>query len=126
MRGMEIAAADSGSSSGPTSTCQIPVPTAPLDLKSTETYSFTSTKQMSVNTSQFVGRVFIPAGMTITKVSFGHTTTTTDGTYDLSLYSEDGQTRYFTKETMTLDGNGTYRTVTLDTPVDIDAGYYYF
>lgn len=80
---------------------------------------------MATNTVQFVGQIVIPFNITINKFTIGHTSTPTDGTFDISLYSSDGQTRLFTKETATLTGNGTAVTTTLDAPVAVTAGVYY-
>lgn len=105
-------------------TC-IPTSVAPLNLQSADTYDFTSAQSMATNTVQFVGQIIVPFNITVNKFTIGHTSTPTDGTFDISLYSSDGQTRLFTKETATLTGNGTAVTTTLDAPVDVAAGVYY-
>lgn len=103
----------------------IPQPVAPLNLKSTDTYDFTSAVSMATNTYEYVWLIFIPFAITINKFTFAHTSTPTDGTFNISLYSQDWQTRYFTKETATLTGNSGTVTTTLDSPVSIAAWYYY-
>lgn len=105
-------------------TC-IPTSVAPLNLQSTDTYEFTTAQSMATNTIQFVGQIVIPFNITINKFTIGHTSTPTDGTFNISLYSADGQTRLFTKTTATLTGNGTAVTTTLDAPVAVTAGVYY-
>lgn len=58
--------------------------------------------QLNSNTTLWLGLVNIPHPMTVNKLTVYISSTTGDGTLDISLYSEDGQTRLFSITTANL------------------------
>ena len=80
-------------------------------------------RQLNVNTQQFLGQVVIPFAITANKISISIHTAAVAGTFDLSLYSEDGQTRLFSVTTATISGAGVVTTAL--SAVSIPAGIYY-
>lgn len=80
-------------------------------------------KAISGNTTQFLGQILVPAPITINKVSFQVTTSSVTGTFDVSLYSEDGQTQLFSVTTASVSGTGVVTTAV--SSVSIQPGVYY-
>ena len=81
------------------------------------------TVTMSTNTTALVGQVVIPFYITANKISVRSSTATTPGTFDLSLYSEDGQTQLFSVTTATVNSS---EVVTTAVPSTLIApGIYY-
>jgi hypothetical protein len=70
------------------------------------------------------GLVFVPSNITVAKLSLRIGTVTVAGTLDISLYTEDGQTKLFTVTTPTVAAQ-TIVTVTLGAPVSLTPGNYY-
>jgi len=75
------------------------------------------------NTVAKLGRVVIPFSMTVTKLSVDHNTHTADGTYDIVLYTEDGQTKVIDITTANLTGTGVVTTAVSN--VAVSPGVYY-
>lgn len=78
---------------------------------------------IAVNTTANLGQVIVPFEITANKITFSCTAVTTPGTVDLSLYSEDGQTRLFSVTTATISGQGLVTTALPS--VVIPPGVYY-
>jgi len=74
------------------------IPTSAIGESSTAPQLMT----LSVNTTAIIGQVVIPFKITVNKISVMVNLVTTAGTIDLSLYSEDGQTRLFSVTTASL------------------------
>jgi len=72
----------------------------------------------------YFGQVIIPFKIIVNNISFRTGNVTTAGTFDLSLYSEDGQTRLFSVTTASITTNST-RYTTAVSEVTIPAGIYY-
>ena len=79
---------------------------------------------VSSNTRMYFGRVIIPFKIIVNNISIRTGTLTTAGTYDLSLYSEDGQTRLFSVTTASLSTSTTKYTTAVS-EVTVPAGIYY-
>lgn len=63
------------------------------------------TLTMSTNTTAIVGQVVVPFYITVNKISVRSSSATTPGTFDFSLYSEDGQTQLFSVTTATVNAS---------------------
>lgn len=79
---------------------------------------------VNVNTTMLVGQVIIPFQITANKISIRINAVTTAGTYDLTLYSEDGQTQIFSVTTASLAVSSVIATTALSAVV-INPGIYY-
>lgn len=79
---------------------------------------------VATNTTMIVGQVIVPFKIVVNKVSFRTRLETVSGTYDVSLYSEDGQTRLFSVTTGTVSGNDQMVTTAVSA-VSINPGIYY-
>ncbi len=75
------------------------------------------------NTNAWVGQVVIPFKITVNKISIIVSLVGTAGTLDLSLYSEDGQTRLFSVTTATISATGIITTAV--SSVVVQPGIYY-
>ncbi len=77
------------------------------------------------NTTMWVGQVIVPFGITVNKVTI-HTgnTNTVNGTVDISLYSEDGQTRLFSVTTASITSTENNVTTAVGS-VALTPGVYY-
>ena len=72
-----------------------------------------------------VGQVIIPFEITVNKISIrSGGTVDVAGTYDLTLYSEDGQTKLFSVTTASVDTINTIYTTAVSSVV-VSAGIYY-
>jgi hypothetical protein len=71
----------------------------------------------------YVGRVVISAPILANEITWRNGVHSSNGTMDISLYSDDGQTRVFSVTTATITSTG-YKTTTLSS-VAIEAGVYY-
>lgn len=76
------------------------------------------------NTLARVGLISVPHTIEVSKVSFRVSTVSVAGTVDVSLYTEDGQTRVFSVTSGTLVTQ-TIETITLGSPVTLEPGNYY-
>ena len=76
------------------------------------------------NTLLHLGRYVIPLTITVNKVSIYGTELDVAGNFDITLFSEDGQTQIF--NISNLAGAADVMTATLGAPVTIDPGIYYF
>lgn len=78
---------------------------------------------VSTNTTMIVGQVIIPFKITVNKITVFPQSNPTPGTWDLTMYSEDGQTQLFSVTT------GTSATITILTTsvssVVLNPGIYY-
>lgn len=102
----------------PTCVTSIPIPVG-------SGFSAMGTTQATANTVMNVGQVIIPFGITANKISIRTgTDVSVAGTYDLSLYSEDGQTRLFSVTTASMSVANVIVTTALSAVV-IPAGVYY-
>ncbi|HEY4502912.1 MAG TPA: hypothetical protein VJC14_00520 [Candidatus Paceibacterota bacterium] len=73
-------------------------PILPTSIDTNQSGSF------NVNTTASLGLFNVPQSITVNKISIkSGSTITTAGTYDLSVYSEDGQTQMFSVTTSTID-----------------------
>jgi len=118
LRGDGTWAAPSGGS-----TCLTLIPQSPLPID--DGSDAASQQTMSSNTTAFVGQVIIPFAITVNKITIRTgTTITTSGTVDLSLYSENGQTQYFSVTTASLNAADTLFTTSVSS-VAVPAGIYY-
>lgn len=84
----------------------------------------TGTAAVATNTTAYVYQVMIPFSITVNKISIRSEGGVTAGTYDLSLYSEDGQTQIFSVTTASISADGI--TTTAVSSVVVPAGMYYF
>ncbi len=81
---------------------------------------------LGTNTEANVYQVFIPFAITANKITIRTGgTVTAAGTFDLSLYAEDGQTQIFSVTTGSVSATNTLYTTSLSA-VAITAGIYYF
>lgn len=78
---------------------------------------------ISVNTTAYVGQVYIPSKITANKISISVASVSVSGTLDLSLYSEDGQTQLFSVTTATISASGV--TTTALSAIVLVPGIYY-
>jgi len=81
---------------------------------------------VNVNTTMFISQIIIPFKIIANKISFTTSFTTTAGTLDLTLYSEDGQTQIFsvTTGTIAISGGNVLITTALSAVV-IASGIYW-
>ncbi len=101
--------------------------TALTIIPATATYELSSSPQvvaLASNTTALVGQVVIPFKITVNKISFYVNVVNTAGTLDLSLYSEDGQTRLFSVTTATISTTGIISTTAVSSVV-VQPGIYY-
>jgi hypothetical protein len=78
----------------------------------------------ATNTEARLGLFNLPLGMIVNKITFRCQAITTEGTWDISVYTEDGQTQKFTVVTASIAGAGV-NTVSLGTPVFLGPGNYW-
>ena len=105
----------------PTCLTVIPIPAVPSNASvSTAALSITG------NTTALVGQIVIPFTITANKITLRTNSAgvTTPGTFILSLFSEDGQTRLFSVTTGNITTISTLYTTNLSA-VEIPAGIYY-
>lgn len=76
------------------------------------------------DTTASLGLVHIPVSITVNKISIMTGTVTTPGTVDLTLYSEDGQTQFFSVTTASLASNTTHYTTSVSSVVLRPGNYY--
>lgn len=79
---------------------------------------------VATDTVMRIGQIIVPFKITANKISIYVSSTNTSGTFDLTLYSEDGQTRLFSVTTATLSGSVTTFTTALSAVV-INPGIYW-
>ena len=79
---------------------------------------------VNVNTTAKLGLFNLPHSITINKFTYRCASVTSAGTFDISIYSEDGQTQKGTFETQTISAAQTY-TDTLATPITLTPGNYW-
>lgn len=85
-----------------------------------------SNTSLGTNTTMYIGQVVIPYKITANKISIVNINNAgTDGTLDLSLYSEDGQTRLFSVTTASITASANVVTTTALSSVVINPGIYY-
>lgn len=75
-------------------------------------------------TTAYVGLFNLPATMTVSQITWRSPAVTTTGAMNITVYSEDGQTKYFNLATQSISASGTY-TDALSTPVTLSPGNYY-
>lgn len=81
--------------------------------------------QLNSNTTAYLGQIVVPFGMTINKITIKSAGSIgTAGTLDLSLYSETGQTQYFSVTTASVAAADTLYTTAVSS-VGVTAGIYY-
>ncbi|NTW31425.1 MAG: hypothetical protein HGB12_02140 [Bacteroidetes bacterium] len=103
---------------GTAQTCLVPEPTLHyIDLNG-------QGNTLTSNTDMKVASYVIPYKITINKVSFSIAGVTTATTLKIAMYSEDGQTKLFEKESGTVVAQAV-TTLTLDAPVTVNPGIYY-
>jgi len=77
------------------------------------------------NTEMWLGQIIVPFKIVVNKISFRTgTTSPTSGTWDLTIYSEDGQTQKIAVTTGTVDTADTIYTTAV-AGVTLEAGIYY-
>lgn len=79
--------------------------------------------QSNVNTTGFFGKILIPAPITIQKLTLDIAGHATNGTIKVALFSEDGQTQYFSVTSPSITGTGKV-TITIPSTL-LSPGYYY-
>lgn len=78
---------------------------------------------ISGNTTGYLGQYIIPFRITVNKISFRTTTATTPDTFDITCYSEDGQTQMFSVTTATVTANAV---ITTSVPsITLEPGIYW-
>ena len=78
---------------------------------------------VTTNTTAYISQVSIPYSITVNKISFGVGSVTTPDTIDLTLYSENGQTRLFSVTSATVSASSI---ITVSVPsVSLTPGIYY-
>lgn len=97
----------------------VPLPVAPAYPNSAHT-----NLAISDATTASVGLINIPNQIIVNKVSFKTNTVTSAATLDISLYSEDGQTRLFSVTTASVDTSGKIFTTAVSS-VTLRPGNYY-
>ena len=103
------------SGGGATAVALIPVPTG--YVTQTET-------TLATNTAMHVGLLFVQATITVNKISVTAANIYTAGTYDIVVYTEDGQTQKISVTTASISGGGAVSTAV--SSVELAAGMYYF
>jgi|SRR6185369_8771241 len=83
----------------------IPIPVGPFPTEGTQ--------QMNSNTTMYVGLVNIPSAITVNKITIVAGTVTVNGTLDLTVYSEDGQTKLIAVTTGTISAADTEYSTTV-------------
>ncbi len=101
-------------------TSSLPAPVNPIDPGNT---SPVATRNVNTNTEMLVGQIIVPQTIVVNLVTFTTTTAGTAGTLDVSLYSNDGQTRLFSVTTASISGAATVSTAV--SAVTVAAGTYY-
>lgn len=82
-------------------------------------------KAMATNTTMFVGQIVIPFNITVNKITIrSGDAVTVAGPVDLSLYTEDGQTRKFSVTTASIAAANTLYTTAVSS-VALTPGIYY-
>lgn len=99
-----------------------PFPVCTFVPDATNDYRIANVK--SSNTTMSVGLIKVPFQIIVNKISYQVTTKTTDGTYKIGLYSENGATKYIDVTTASITSTGV-KTTTLGSPVTVPAGNYY-
>ncbi len=101
----------------PTCVTCIPYPSTPFGNVATSL-------SVTGNTTAHVGQVVVPFGITVNKITIRTGAVTVAGTYILSLFSEDGQTRKFSVTTANITTTSTLYTTAVSAVV-LTAGNYY-
>ncbi len=83
-----------------------------------------ATRVLSDNTQVVLGQVWIPFAIVANKISFQVTAVGTSGTLKIALFSQSGQTRYFSETTATISAGGIV-TQTLSAATSIPAGIHW-
>lgn len=78
---------------------------------------------LNSNTTQYYGQIVVPFKITVNKISIDVNAVTVAGTFDIVLYSEDGQTQLISVTTASISATGTNTTAVGS--VVIPAGVYY-
>jgi len=116
---INTASVPSGGGAAPTAVTVIPRMLVPT------TTGASATERVSTNTTMFVGLVVVPFAITANKVSVKTGgTVTTGGTFDITLYAEDGQSQIFTVVTASLSTINVIVSTALSA-VSIPAGNYW-
>lgn len=76
------------------------------------------------NTTAYIGLETFEFEIEINNISFYVTNYVAQGTLDIAIYSEDGQTKHLEVTTPTINANGVWK-ATLGSPVTLPAGQYY-
>jgi hypothetical protein len=79
----------------------------------------------NANTQMKLGKVILPFGINATQITVRCSAVTTAGTLIITLYSEDGQTRYFSVTTPSIASANTQYKTSLGGAVALTAGIYY-
>lgn len=82
-----------------------------------------TSESMGNNTTAWFGKFYLPASMTINKLSVNVSAATASDTLDIGIYSEDGQTKHFEITTATISGTGVVTTAV--SSVTLPPGMYY-
>lgn len=83
-------------------------------------------QNLNTNTTMFIGQVWIPYKITANKISIVSINNGgTNGTLDLTMYSEDGQTQLFSVTTASINASANVLTTTALSAVVINPGIYY-
>lgn len=78
------------------------------------------------NNTAHVGLTYIPSGISVNRMTIrSGSNVTTPGVIKVAIYSEDGQTKIIEETSATISATFTYQTITLATPVYLEAGVYY-
>ncbi|MGI1661392.1 hypothetical protein ACRDNQ_04040 [Palleronia sp. KMU-117] len=83
-----------------------------------------STGSIDVNTTAKLGLIYVPENIVVSKLSFYASTTSTPGTIDIVLYTDDGQTQVINVTSGTIAANSV-QTITLGSAVELQPGNYY-
>jgi len=101
---------------GATATSLLPIP-------GMGSVSLTSSSIATATTMQ-VGLIFVPATITVNKLTFKIESFSSSGTMKIGLYSYDGSTQVISATSGTISGTG-FQTITLGSPVVVSVGYYF-
>lgn len=112
---------DSAVPTTPTAVSLIP-PSAIFPIQN----SAPSNTSLSSNTTMYIGQVVIPFKITANKISIVNINNAgTDGTLDITMYSESGQTQIFSVTTASITASANVLTTTALSSVVINPGIYY-
>nr|AKH48006.1 hypothetical protein [uncultured marine virus] len=95
-----------------------------LLVGSTDSTATSDSRSVGVNTVAYARHFNIPADMVVNKISLEVTATSVAGTYDIAIFSEDGQTQVISVTSASVSGTGILTTAV--SAVSLSAGNYWF